>query len=237
MSKRKGFTLVELLVVMSIIAMLISILLPALAKARHAARDVMCKAQLKKFGMINLLWVEDHDGYGLPGDWYENTEVAELTGCILIENQSSTYSPDVFERNAKIEGNTFYRCPDDNRVDFAYKKISSYGMNILLTPYELRIGGIQSRSKYVKSKLDNLRNKSQNIFMMDHENVLIEPGINFCPDLKFNQLFFPANTRWHRKKEGYYRKANLLMLDGHVVSETNEFFDNKNWVIPFIPQI
>ncbi len=49
-NNNKAFTLVELLVVVSIIALLLSILLPGLAKAKHAARLTTCKSNLKQIG-------------------------------------------------------------------------------------------------------------------------------------------------------------------------------------------
>jgi len=64
MSKRSGsgFTLVELLVVISIIALLMAILLPALGKAREQAKMIACLANLKQWGIIATTYAEDNNG-------------------------------------------------------------------------------------------------------------------------------------------------------------------------------
>lgn len=51
MKKKKGFTLVELLVVISIIAVLLAVLIPALSKAREVAKRVICSNQIKQLGV------------------------------------------------------------------------------------------------------------------------------------------------------------------------------------------
>jgi len=76
-----GFTLIELLVVIAIIALLMAILTPALMRVKKQAKTVICQSNLKQWGIIWSMYVDDHDGYfsdgvfpGKPVGWGERSQ-------------------------------------------------------------------------------------------------------------------------------------------------------------------
>ena len=69
---KKGFTLIELLVVISIIALLLSILMPGLQKAKQKAKEVLCRANLRQWGVLFTLYSQDYED-SLPIGWNGGT--------------------------------------------------------------------------------------------------------------------------------------------------------------------
>lgn len=64
--RRGGFTLIELLVTISIIAMLLSILLPALGSARETSQSAVCLSNIRQLAIANAAYAQDNDGFYVP---------------------------------------------------------------------------------------------------------------------------------------------------------------------------
>lgn len=68
MEMKKAFTLVELLVVISIIALLMAIIMPALNRVRLSTYEVICRSNLKQYGLAGMMYVENNDSI-FPNAW------------------------------------------------------------------------------------------------------------------------------------------------------------------------
>src|SRR5258708_9461316 len=91
----RGFTLVELLVVIGIIALLIAILLPALSRARSASLEVKGLANLKSLGQAATLHAHDHRGFfPIAGAIWRPATSATPAGLPDSRQQHYVYYPD-----------------------------------------------------------------------------------------------------------------------------------------------
>jgi len=144
--KRAGFTLVELLVVIGIIALLIGILMPALTKARAAAIRTVCLARMRELGNAAMLYAANNRG-SLPPIWNYCDVPPVHFGRPAIYSTTGTPETDCYLTKYLGKGDTAkrYICPA-LQADAGYSLTSgqSYRYNQIL-------GGYRSKSEMTQT--------------------------------------------------------------------------------------
>ena len=111
-ANRRGFTIIELLVVISIIALLVGLLLPALLGARRSAQRVTCSSSLRQMGIIFEAYTQDNKEYYPDARPIPSPFPSISTNAPLYDYFDTWVTLD----DGPTETNRVYECPDDSTV-------------------------------------------------------------------------------------------------------------------------
>jgi prepilin-type N-terminal cleavage/methylation domain-containing protein len=203
-TQRNGFTLVELLVVIGIIALLISILLPALGKARKAANNVACMSNLRQIGQGIYMYVDANHGF-VPQAFTAEIWPDNFWHTKLMPYLNNTPFPAALPTADQFKWlfDGIWRCPAKNNWSLDgptdVNRIS-YGMN----SFDPTSGGPGPMMKLVKVPRES---------MLVSDNAWVNPHIP-NRDYIYNVSMPPTTPlgagQWHSKGD------NMLFRDGHV---------------------
>lgn len=187
---RKAFTLIELLVVISIIALLLAILMPALGKVKEKAKGVVCKSNIKQWGVIFTLYANDYNdslpqGIGSPDlpskkaywkgatySYYQDADIRECPSCKPGKLDDDGVVPTHYGRTFENWGPTTSFSWDDEFPEGSYG-INEWCTNIPGTgTYWSQNGGCDSKNSFRKM---GVKGSDKIPLFMDCTDVSIAP--------------------------------------------------------------
>ncbi len=224
----------ELLVVVSIIALLIAILLPSLRKAREQAKRVVCANHLHQLVLAHQLYAYDHDGRFVP-NVTATAKAGPSTPWFYSDRDGGVFARYWYGRASAEE--PLLECPSD-RQPYPLEKntiaipghlsVTSYALNGWTVTDPNRPGGVEARWGVGCHPMSRIRQPAQTMFMaeiwrfhsiMDRETV--DTGdwnahYNEHPgDSPLLKQRYPGNLEWD-DRERHGGLLNFVYVDAHV---------------------
>ncbi len=193
MKRRNRFTLIELLVVIAIIAILASMLLPALSKARAAAQNIKCVGSIKQLALAQTLYAGDNNDYFFPA--YDDDDKIWWMDWALLPYVSWDF--------------VFKGCPNMSPFNEGY---ISYGYNFLLL-----FGSSGNRS--TPCKVTAVENPSETIILQDANRDL--PNGNYIGIAPWAADLQKMGGTYASIAHDGGAKLNCAWVDGHASTEQN----------------
>jgi prepilin-type N-terminal cleavage/methylation domain-containing protein len=156
MSKKNGFMLIELLAVIAIIALLMSILLPVLSRSRRQAQAVICRANLKQWGLVFEMYTDnnnDHFFGGFGEGWWNDW--IEILRPAYVQKGGITCCPLATKTKAK-GGQGVFAAWSDPEGDYGSYGLNAWVCDIKPGAYTPAEEGLYWRSTDVKSGAENI---------------------------------------------------------------------------------
>jgi len=222
---RPGFTLVELLVVVSIISLLAALLLPALAKARDSGRKAVCISNLRQIGVAIHVYADDHHGvipYGpkappfiTPSSLYPSTGAP--TSLISLYGGQPVGMGLLLPNHIAMQPKVLF-CPgSDQRVD-ADAELAKVGLTQAQGSYYYRHGGNTQLSDRPGVEIPRTHLKLADLGLNRNGTPIRALAVDtlfLCPP---DLAAFGVKPRTHHRQ----RYADILFADGHVASRSND---------------
>jgi prepilin-type N-terminal cleavage/methylation domain-containing protein/prepilin-type processing-associated H-X9-DG protein len=239
---RRAFTLIELLVVVAVIAVLMSILMPALRAARELARGSNCLANQRSLVLAYTMYADNNDGRLVRGHVHQGNLEPSMWVLPPIDETGAYISGTPFladrirgiERGALhpyIREHKMYHCPGDDRYQTAGdERQAMYRSYIIPDVLSAAQKGFhawtEARHKYFPKKLGEIKHASLKYVFVESE--FQNPNFNYDHG---GWSFAPwIDDRWIDELATFHNKsATFGFADGHA--ERHKWVHSETWQI------